>query len=205
MWRRCLPFLGLVLVVVVACGPTSGEDACASYGDDVRWDGHLYHAASGVDARYGRDLGEGRQAGDCGGTPVRVVALDGIPPELAVGAAPRRAPRKVYVAEGFVTTVPAHPLQRELHPRPPVAESCGGPFTTSGVVEFEPSIGGHFAVRSPRGQLAVVVRERARVTGFDRLGVPYFARGDALVLSGRRCRYGSYARVLFATAIRRFR
>ena len=190
--RKLLPTsvaIAVTALAVGACGGGSGAESgsCASA---IQFNGELY---LGLALRI--------PPGDPAGTgvvpacddedqdrEVTVLRLEGISPAIAVtwdGA----LEEEVFVAPGYFTVLPSHPLHDALRRRAggfPRPRGCTSRFSGTAVVTRTPTsndvrvrIGGRHVV--PR------VHEATRIVGFRRAAQPYLQRGDFVRIRGRRC------------------
>lgn len=178
--------------------------------DGVRYDGTGRNFAKQV--RFGGQVGEALNppCNDTGGSSepgcegevgeaVPVFRLAGIDPEVAVGA--RHYEREVYLAAGYFTELPDHPLHIAIFKSPWLPNEragwrCGPPILDlpGAVVNQTPGAGWVFQVRFEGdrvrrevGRTALFVDARTRIDGFDRNGLPYIEEGDRLRATVREC------------------
>ena len=203
-----LPAIVAVLVlaagVALAADVGGGDDACAtSYADAVTWrDVGYYGAGEARGLAVGPRLGTGRRAGDCGGTPVEVLGIEGIGAEVAIAVRGYEG-LKTYAAEGFPVSVREHPLRTALYgTRPRSSGPCGAPLTLRGPITNAPALGRRFLVRSGGRDVDIELRAGTRIPDHRRNGLPYLAEGEAVVVTGRRC-VNDAAGAIWATEIRR--
>jgi Family of unknown function (DUF6281) len=125
---------------------------------------------------------------------VDVVAIAGVPPSVAIGAA--GDPHTAYLAVGYFPELPSYPL----HEGGAFDYTSGcrvtGTFSLTGtvrqhgsalLVEVDGRSGSLEA--APGSTIQLLVDARTRIDGFDRNGLPYVAAGDRLRSSGVTCRF----------------
>jgi hypothetical protein len=124
-----------------------------------------------------------------------VVAIRGIPPSVAVGAAAQR--HTAYVAYGYFPELPSYPLHEGRAPDYTRGCRVTGRFSLVGrvrlhssalVVEVDRSSGSLVAGRGATF-IQLLVDARTRIEGFERNGLPYIAAGDPLRSSGVTCQF----------------
>jgi hypothetical protein len=164
-------------------GETGATPSCASA---VRWNGDVYF---GNDLRMPRAarVGTGVTPPCRSGDDPRRVALHrlrGVDPTVAVAVA--GDDDTVFLAEGFLPQLASHPVHDAIERRsgPLLApRRCSREFAESGTVTAVSPL----LLRSRRGEAAISLHARTRVTGFLRAGQPYLQRGDRITVRGRVC------------------
>jgi hypothetical protein len=200
-----------LLVVSGLLVSVASATSCARllFWDGVRYDGTGRSYPQHV--RFGGQVGEalnppcnddGSSEPGCGGEEgeaVPVFRLAGIDPEVAVGA--RHYGREVYLAAGYFTELPDHPLHMAIFKSPRLPNEragwrCGPPIPDlpGAVVNETPGAGWVFQVRFEGdrvrrdvGRTALFVDARTRITGFDRNGLPHIVEGDRLRATVLEC------------------
>lgn len=164
-------------------GETDATSSCASA---VRWNSDIYFGNQIRMPRAAR-VGTGViPPCDSGDTPRRVALhrLRGVDPTVAVAVA--GDDDTVFLAEGFFLQLAGHPVREATERRrgPPTGpRRCSGEFAQTGTVTaVQPLL-----LRSRRGEVAISLHARTRVTGFLRAGEPYLQIGDRLTIRGRVC------------------
>jgi hypothetical protein len=124
-----------------------------------------------------------------------VMAIVGIPPSVAVGAAGQR--HFAYLAFGYFPELPSHPLHegrvRDLTRGCRATErfSLVGRVRVHGsalMVEVDRS-SGSLDVRPRVTVIQLLVDKHTRIEGFDRNGLPYVTAGDRLRSRGVTCQF----------------
>jgi hypothetical protein len=206
--RRVLPLAAVAVAtaLVSGCGDRAGSTDAAGCALVVDFDGARYVGATVKQTlRLGRRLGRafGEPCPDLISNPQPptvpsdgvVVAIAGIPPSVAVGAAGQ--PHTAYLADGYFPELPSHPL----HEGPPRDSTHGcrvtGRFALVGKVRVHSSAlvvqvyrsNGSLEVRPHVTLIQLLVDARTRIEGFARTGLPYVTAGDRLRASGVTCQF----------------
>jgi hypothetical protein len=209
---KLLRFAGGIVGVLAVSGllvSVASATSCARllFWDGVRYDGTGRSYAKHV--RLAEQVGEAlnppcndegapgceREAGEA----VPVFRLTGIDPEVAVGA--RHYGREVYLAAGYFTELPDHPLHMAIYKSPRLPNEragwqCGPPIRDllGAVVNETPGAGWVFQVRFEGDQVrrdldrtALFVDARTHISGFDRNGLPHIVEGDRLRATVLEC------------------
>ena len=128
------------------------------------------------------------------GGGVDVVAIAGVAPSVAVGAA--GDPHTAYVALGYFPELPSYPLHEG--PGRDYTSGCRvtGTFNLTGTVsQHGSSLLIHVNQRSgsleaePGSTIQLLVDARTQVDGFDRNGLPYVTAGDNVRSTGVTCQF----------------
>jgi hypothetical protein len=98
-----------------------------------------------------------------------------------------------FVAEGYPLDLATHPLHKELTGPPAAVEAlrtgrCDRPVSWK--IRFDstpPEM--LFRRAGEREQAVMAFLPHAKIRGFSRGGVPYFRRGDRVIVRLRRCRF----------------
>jgi hypothetical protein len=197
----------LALIVVLALTGCGGEEtgeggACAAA---LVHDG-MFYVGTGIDAgrgiRSGELIEEGFSVPGCndGGGPepdrsTTVFAVRGVSPELAV-----IDDASLYLNTGYFTELPDHPLHDVLHDGSSKSRRGGSPCTIEGRVRD--TFSSLWMETQSGRRMSVGVDVHTRIEGFDRAGLPYLERDDAIRVHGR-CRRGAvFARRIEPAATR---
>jgi hypothetical protein len=155
---------------------------------------------------FGRPLGTGRMPG-CGTDPATtldVYALEGVEPEVAVGAEDGEGQRSVWLAPGYVIESPQHPLHEAVYgsagePDADAGFDCEGPRSLAADALNTPRIAEPLQVKAAdaeidrylqaRGVLGTLSFDaRSAISGAEKGGIPFIEDGSQLALVVRRCR-----------------
>jgi hypothetical protein len=207
--RFVIVLAGLLSACGLVVGPASGS--CAFL---IEWNGVPYSEPNIEQTpAFGQPLGEGTvpacddtgssgcsRLDDADDESIAIYRLRGIDPHVAFGAVTPSGDRQPFLASGFLTALPSHPLHRAIYGSPnrpserSAPWSCGDPIPDlPGTVVHEPG-SGVFAVRfqgdrvrRQYGYTAVAIDAKTTVTGFDEYGLPHIRKGDTLRATVREC------------------
>ena len=152
----------------------------------VKWNGDIYVGNAlkmPRTARVGTGVIPPCEPGDAA-RRVALHRLRGVDPSVAVAVA--GDDDSVFLAEGFLPQLESHPVHDAIERRSgplPAPRRCRGEFAAAGTVtSVQPLL-----LRSRRGEVAISLHGRTRVTGFLRAGEPYLQAGDRITVRGRVC------------------
>jgi len=208
--RFAIALAALLSAAGLVVGPASGS--CAFV---VQWNDAVYVQADTDQApRFGPPLGQAivppcYDQGQSGcsrrdeGYKIAIFRLPGIDPHIAFGAE-----RQAFVAPGFLTSLPSHPLHEAIYgsPKQPNARSgwhCAqdpiaglvGTVTQAGGSEVGIRFEGD-RVQRQYGYTEVEIDAQTSVKGFDEYGLPHIVEGDHLRATVRECGSGRRYKVV---------
>jgi hypothetical protein len=198
--KACWLIVVPISAFALGCGGASDPPPASCY-KRIVFSGSVYNAYGKLAApAAGRSVGDGVRPAcpsDDGGdgglarAKVDVLRAGGASPAVAVRVAGETT---LFLAEGFITAVPEHPLHRRIYgsdrdPRPPRGD-CSTRRTFAGTVSATPARGSELSLRPFSGGEDAIVRlhARTRILGFARAGLPYLRAGDRVKVFGLTCR-----------------
>lgn len=192
-YGRSVRRLLITAALAVAASGAFAVPAGASCNDVVRWHGTTYAAvAAPKPPAPGRALRGGVRTGcrdvvvdapdgaaaDAADVPVRLRALRGVDPALAV-----RLGAMLYLAPGFLPQLASNPLHRLFPGRH--GRRCAGTRHLTGAVAGP--VGPTLWIVTPTGPVEILVQRDTRVRAPHRAGQPHLATGDRIAVTGRSC------------------
>jgi hypothetical protein len=193
-----LAFLGALLVLVGCGGPNRETSSCAAA---LRWNATTYFGYPIVDRQrapeHGDALGsatilrcsdQDSPTADSARGPVEIVALRGIPPQIAVARADD--PQTAYLATGFLPELRLHPLHAAIGIGEFRPARCRKPVALNARVVAQPTkiTSTQVQVGNSRRSQSIKFRGGAQIRGFRRAGQPHLQNGDLISAEGRYCR-----------------
>jgi hypothetical protein len=176
------------LAVLAGCGD-DGESSAGCAAVVVRSDETYFGVDHGNLPPPGEALEDGEVPGcDDGGGPeagrdVRLTAVSGVPPEVAVYAEGQSG--SIYLNPGYLLELPSHPLHEAFYGRPgrPLRRAKGKSCALEGEITSLDTL----TVNAPDGEQWITVDARTRIDGLQRDGLPYLREGDRVRIEGKGC------------------